>query len=68
MKKNYIEMTDEELQSALHELQEEGFSLRFQRKTQEIANPLRVRIIRREIARIKTVIGDRERTKGSKIG
>ena len=63
MKKNYRELTEEELQTALHELQEENFTIRFQRKTQEIANPLRIRILRKEIARVKTILREKVQNK-----
>ncbi len=56
-------MTEEELQSSLHELEEERFTLRFQRKTQELASPIRLRLVRRDIARVKTVLRDQERRK-----
>ena len=61
------ELTDEELESKLHELKEELFSLRFKRTTGNISNPLRLRTIRKEIARIKTIQRERineEKTKG----
>jgi len=61
------ELTDEELESKLHELKEALFSLRFKRTTGNIPNPLRLRTMRKEIAKIKTIQRERsneEKTKG----
>ena len=60
------ELTDEELESKLHELKEELFSLRFKRTTGNISNPLRLRTIRKEIARIKTIQRERRNEKETK--
>lgn len=48
------EMTQEELDQALHEMNEELFNLRFQISTGQAGNPLRKRELRRTIARVKT--------------
>lgn len=45
----------EELQTALLELKKEQFNLRFQQKTGELKNPARIRQVRRNIAKLKTV-------------
>jgi large subunit ribosomal protein L29 len=45
----------EELQTALLELKKEQFNLRFQQKSGELKNPARIRQVRRNIAKIKTV-------------
>lgn len=50
------EMTKDELQSTLGQLRDEHFKLRFRRGTEELPNPLRLRIIRRDIARIMTIL------------
>ena len=42
------------------ELEEERFRLRFRSATETLENPLRLREIRRDIARLKTVIRERE--------
>ena len=39
---------------------EELFKLRFQHATRRLENPLQLRIVRREIARVKTIIRERE--------
>jgi large subunit ribosomal protein L29 len=53
-------MTDEELQSKLTELKEENSELRIQKVIAPPENPMRIRQIRRSIARIKTVLRERE--------
>ena len=49
--------TPDELQTQLLELKKEQFNLRFQTAGGQVENPLRARVVRREIARIKTVLG-----------
>lgn len=53
--------TDKELATRLEELNRERFNLRFQRATGQLANTARVRAVRREIARIQTVLNERVR-------
>ena len=47
--------SDDELNVALGELKREQFNLRFQAATSQLEKPSRVREVRREIARIKTL-------------
>ena len=54
------ELKTDELEQKLAVLTEERFRLTFRRATEAIENPLRFRSMRREIARIKTIL--RERT------
>ena len=49
--------TPDELKTQLVELKKEQFNLRFQVAGGQVENPSRARIVRREIARIKTVLG-----------
>ena len=49
-----------ELEARLKELKEEQFKLRFQASMMQIENPSIVKKIRRDIARIKTVLRERE--------
>jgi large subunit ribosomal protein L29 len=49
------DLSDEELRGKLRELQEELFNLRFQLATGQIENVGRIRTVRRDIARLKTV-------------
>jgi large subunit ribosomal protein L29 len=53
--------TPDELNDQLEALGKEGFNLRFQRASGQLENTSRFRQIRREIARIKTVLGARSR-------
>ncbi|HXS39950.1 MAG TPA: 50S ribosomal protein L29 [Stellaceae bacterium] len=56
--------TDDELKSELEQLGKEVFNLRFQKASGQLENTTRVRQVRRDIARIKTVIGERARKAG----
>ena len=51
--------TSDELVDQLRDLKKEQFNLRFQRASGQLENTARVRIIRRDIARIKTILGQR---------
>ncbi len=50
----------EELKAKLQEAREEYENLLLQKATHELSNPMRIRIVRREIARIKTFIRQHE--------
>jgi len=54
--------TDDELSGELDVLGKEIFNLRFQRANGQLENTARVRQVRHDIARIKTVLGERRRT------
>lgn len=51
--------SDDELSTQLGELKREQFNLRFQAATNQLEKASRVRIVRRDIARIKTLQGER---------
>jgi large subunit ribosomal protein L29 len=51
--------TSDELQSQLVALKKEAFNLRFQGATGELENPARMRLVRREIARVETVLAEK---------
>jgi large subunit ribosomal protein L29 len=53
--------TDDELKGELDQLTKEAFNLRFQRASGQLENTARVRQVRRDIARIKTIMGERAR-------
>jgi large subunit ribosomal protein L29 len=53
--------TDDELTGELEQLGKEAFNLRFQRASGQLANTSRVRQVRRDMARIKSIIGERAR-------
>ncbi|HEX8693290.1 MAG TPA: 50S ribosomal protein L29 [Longimicrobium sp.] len=54
------EMTDEEIAERIEQLQEERFRLRFRSATQQLENPMLLRNIRRDIARLKTIQRERQ--------
>ncbi len=54
------QMTEEELQGRIEQLREEQFRLRFRASTTQLENPMLVRDIRRDIARINTVLRERQ--------
>ncbi|OJX80043.1 50S ribosomal protein L29 [Magnetospirillum sp. 64-120] len=54
--------TDDQLQEALLTLKKEQFNLRFQKASGQLENTARVTQVRREIATIKTIIGERTRS------
>ena len=53
---NYKELSTEELGEKLIERVEELENLRMQQATHQITNPIQIRFVRRDIARIKTII------------
>ena len=53
--------TEDELSSEVDALGKEIFNLRFQRANGQLENTARVRQVRRDIARIKTILGERRR-------
>jgi large subunit ribosomal protein L29 len=53
--------TDDQLKDQLVDLRKEQFNLRFQKASGQLENVARVRAVRRDIARIETVAGERRR-------
>jgi large subunit ribosomal protein L29 len=51
-------LSPEEMQKQLHELLKEQFNLRMQKGTGQLSRPARVKTVRRDIARIKTVMSE----------
>ncbi len=61
MKVNEIrDLTTEELDVKLSELKAELFNLRFQNATNQLDNPIKIADVKKNIARVKTVIRERE--------
>lgn len=58
--KKLTEMSSPELEKELSELKSELFKLRFSLATNGLDNPMRIKEVRREIARVKTVLRKRE--------
>ena len=55
-------MTDDQLNEEVLKLKKEQFNLRFQKATGQLDNTSRVRVVRRDIARIQTVLRDKRAT------
>jgi large subunit ribosomal protein L29 len=53
--------SDDELQAAIGNLKKEQFNLRFQKASGQLEATGRIQIVRRDIARIKTLLGERGR-------
>ena len=58
--KEIRQMTDQELDTQLLDLKSELFNLRFQLATGQLDNPMRIKAVRKDIARVKTIIRERE--------
>ena len=58
--KELKELTADELNSKLAELKEELFNLRFQHAVNQLENPKRLQAVKKDIARVKTVIREQE--------
>ena len=54
------ELSSDEIRQKLDESTQELFNLRFQHATDQLENPMRVGHVRRDIARMKTVVKERE--------
>ncbi len=55
------EMAADELQKKEQDMRKELFNLRFQQATGEIENPMRIRAIRKDIAKVLTLITERNK-------
>ena len=58
--KKMREMTEVELNGELDKMKKELFNLRFQHVTGQLENPVKMRELRKEIARVKTILRERE--------
>jgi len=56
----FREMSLEEVRSKIADLQEEAFNLRFQHVSGQLSSPIRLRQVRRDIARARTVMREHE--------
>jgi len=59
------ELSDDEIRGRIAELEEERFRLRFRAATEVLEQPLRFRMIRKDIARMKTILRERELAAGT---
>ena len=58
-------MDDAKLKEELTDLKKEQFNLRFQQATGTLEKAARIRVVRRDIARIKTIMAERKRSAAS---
>ena len=65
--KEIRQMTDQELNTKLLDLKNELFNLRFQLATGQLDNPMRIKVVRKDIARVKTTIRERELGIGKEV-
>ena len=61
--KKMKEMTEVELNTELGKMKKELFNLRFQHVTGQLENPVQMRELKRDIARVKTIIREKELAK-----
>jgi len=54
------DMSDEELRKKLAESKDELFRLRFQHATGQLDNPMKLKEVKRRIARLRTIMRERE--------
>ena len=62
--KKIREMSEAELNSELVRMKKDLFNLRFQHVTGQLENPIKMRETKRDIARVKTIIREKELAKG----
>lgn len=65
--KEIRQMSVKELDGKLLELKAELFNLRFQLATGQLDNPLRINVVRKDIARVKTILRERELGIGKEV-
>jgi len=58
--KEIRDMASHELTDKLRELKEEMFNLRFQNATNQLENPMRIAVVRKDIAKVMTVMKENE--------
>jgi large subunit ribosomal protein L29 len=59
------ELSPDEMTARIAELEEERFRLKFRGATETLDDPLRLRVIRRDIARLKTVLHEQKSKAGA---
>lgn len=59
----FRDLQKQELKEKLSEMEEELFNLRFQAKIGQLSNPVRLRIVRKEYARAKTILKEKDAIK-----
>jgi len=61
------DLSPDQLGDRLLELKKEQFNLRFQRASGQLENTARVKVVRRDIARIKTILGEKQRAAAAAV-
>ena len=54
------DLSTQELEDKIKDLKEELFNLRFQNATNQLDNPVRIASVKKDIARVKTILKDKE--------
>jgi large subunit ribosomal protein L29 len=54
------DLTTDDMTARIRELEEEQFRLRFRSATEPLEDPLRLRVVRKDIARLKTILRERQ--------
>jgi large subunit ribosomal protein L29 len=62
------EMRPEDIEARVKELELEQFNLRFKSATEPLEDPLRLRVVRRDLARLKTVLREQQLAKAQTNG
>lgn len=62
------ELSPDEIATRITELERERFNLRFRSGTQPLDDPLRLRVIRKDLARLKTVLREPRKGAGASTG
>ncbi|MCP2519777.1 50S ribosomal protein L29 [Candidatus Aminicenantes bacterium AC-708-M15] len=62
------ELSEEELQNKEKELKEQLFKLKIQHSLGQLDNPMKMKLIKRDIARIKTILNERRREQANNEG
>ena len=65
--KDIRDLSSQELENQILDLKKELFNVRFQHATNQLDNPLRIAEVKKTIARIKTVIRERELTNSETV-
>lgn len=55
----FKEMTSDEIRQKLRDMSEELFNLRFRNSMKQLDNPLRIKEVRKAMARLKTILSER---------
>lgn len=63
--KEIRDLSKEELSARKHQLREESFHLRIQQQSGQLEKPSHLRVIRREVARLETILNEKARAKAA---